>query len=169
MIHRCQFEGLRRAIGVFSLAMTLGACATVTPSSGTTTQTAATATPATQTPASGLPSQSLAAGECGLFGWDTSNSPQFVFFATADRALYLSGEGAPQKLTPEGAFPSTRYGTLRLSLGAAEPLIAGTRYAQARVSELVEDGFTRVRPLVILRSCQTSPSNPSEQAEPPLF
>lgn len=158
---RCRSEGLRRAVGLFSLAITLDACATATPPSGATTKTVAAKTAATQSPASGLPSQTLAAGECGLFGWDTSSSPQFVFFATADRALYLSSDGPAQKLTPVGPFPSTRYGTLRLTLGAAEPLIAGTRYAQARVSEPLEDGFTRVRPLVILRSCQTPPSDPS--------
>lgn len=158
-----------RGASLLGLAVTLGACATTTTTSPAKTKVVATEIAATQTPGSGLPSQSLAAGECGLFGWDTSSSPQFVFFATADRALYLSGDGPAQKLTPEGAFPSTRYGTLTLTLGAAEPLIAGTRYAQARVSEPVNDGFTRVRPLVILRSCQTPPSNPSERAEPPLF
>ena len=133
---------------------------------------AKTKTSATQMSATGLPSQSLADGECGLFGWDTANPPQFVFFATADRAVYLSGEGATQRLTPEGPFPSTRYGSLTLTLGAAEPLIEGTRYAQARVRELVEDGFTRVRPLVILQSCEMlleDGSGPFGPAELPLF
>lgn len=113
--------------------------------------------------ASGLPAQTLAPGECGLFGWDTSIRPTFVFFATAERALYLSSDGGPETLTPVGPFPSVDYGSLKLTLGTAEPLIAGARYAQARVTQVLEDGFTRVRPLVILRSCQTS-----EQA-PPLF
>ena len=133
---------------------------------------AKTKTPATQITATGLPSQSLADGECGLFGWDTSNPPQFVFFATTDRAVYMSGEGAAQTLTPEGPFPSSRYGSLTLTLGEAEPLIEGTRYPQARVRELVEDEFTRVRPLVILQSCEMlleDGAAPFGPAELPFF
>lgn len=111
---------------------------------------------------SSLPAQTLAPGACGLFGWDISIRPSFVFFATAERALYLSGEGSsPELLIPKEPFPSSDYGTLKLILGEAEPLVEGTRYAQARVSQVLDDGFTRVRPLVILQSCQTPEQTPT--------
>lgn len=143
-----------RCAGLLCLSVALAACATsdIDPS--------VSALSATEKPASGLLPQTLAPGECGLFGWDTSSRPNFVFFATAERALYLSGEGYPETLTPVGPFPSVDYGALKLTLGAAEPLVAGTRYAQARVTQVLDDGFTRVRPLVILQSCQTPEQAP---------
>jgi hypothetical protein len=139
-----------RCVSGLALSLTLIACSTTKDPDPVTR-----AAPATGQSATGLASQTLAAGECGLFGWDTSSSPTFVFFATADRALYHSSDGTPETLTPVGPFPSTDYGSLKLTLGAAEPLVAGTRYPQARVTQVQEDGYTLVRPLVILRSCQT--------------
>lgn len=172
MIDRAQSNSRRCAVASVSLAIALAACVTTPGADDPIDTRAKPNASATQISATGLPSQSLADGECGLFGWDTSNPPQFVFFATADRALYMSGEGAAQTLTPEGPFPSSRYGSLTLTLGEAEPLIEGTRYPQARVRELVEDGFTRVRPLVILQSCETpsrDDTGPFGPAELPLF
>jgi hypothetical protein len=103
----------------------------------------------------GLGAQSLAPGECGLFGWETSADPDFVFFSTLDRALYVSGEGTVETLTPRGPFPAEDYGSYQLTLGGGEPLIDGIRYASARMTNTLADGFTRVRPLVILQTCQT--------------
>lgn len=137
------------------LSLTVAACST-TPDP----EPRLNAPAATGQPVSGLASQTFEPGECGLFGWDMSSPPAFVFFATAKRALYLSPDGNPEKLTPMGPFPSADYGSLTLTLGAAEPLVAGTRYAQARVTQVLDDGFTRVRPLVILRSCQTLENSP---------
>lgn len=139
-----------RGAGGLGLSLVLAACSTTADS-----EPRLSVAPAIVNPTSGLPAQTLGPGECGLFGWDTSSLPTFVFFATAGRALYLSSDGEAETLTPVGPFPSEEYGPLKLTLGAAEPLIAGTRYAQARVTQVLDDGFTRVRPLVILRSCQT--------------
>lgn len=140
-----------------ALCLVLAACSTTPdPEPGLN----APASTVTWQPVFGLAAQTLEPGECGLFGWDTSSPPAFVFFATAQRALYLSPEGNPERLTPIGPFPSEDYGALTLILGAAEPLIAGTRYAQARVTQVLDDGFIRVRPLVILRSCQTLENSP---------
>lgn len=156
MVRRFTMTASVRCVCWAGLSLALAACSTTSkpePRVNVVSTTGQTA--------SGLASQTLKPGECGLFGWDTSSRPAFVFFATAKRALYLPSAGNPETLTPVGSFPSEDYGSLKLTLGAAEPLIAGTRYAQARVTQVLEDGFTRVRPLVILRSCQTA-DNPPE-------
>lgn len=156
MRRRLSMTAWVRGAGLLGLCVALVACSTT---SKPDPVVSAISPPSNST--SGLPAQTLAPGECGLFGWDTSSRPAFVFFATAERALYLSGEGSPETLTPIGPFPAADYGALKLILGAAEPLIEGTRYTQARVTQVLDDGFTRVRPLVILQSCQTPEQAPA--------
>ena len=95
--------------------------------------------------------QTLAPNQCGLFGWD--NTTTFVFFATADRGLYAGQRGIVE-LRPGGDFPASDYGPVALELGSPDTMIDGTRYPYARVTEELEDGFTRVRPLVVLQTCQ---------------
>ena len=127
----------------------LAACSTTANSANTAT------VPVMTSRANGLSSQSLAPGECGLFGWSAADAPEFVFFAAPGRALYYAGEGETRTFSPQGPFPSLNYGDYQLTLGQGEPLLEGTRYASARLTETLPDGFTRVRPLVILQSCQT--------------
>lgn len=148
------FRATIRITVCVGVAFVMTACAT-SPDKVSATDAAkrVKVTPA-QTDGTGLSAQTLAPGECGLFGWDTVDPPTFVFFATSDRALYKSSDDEAERLTPVGTFPSLDYGRLKLTLGTAEPLVAGTRYAQARVSQVLDDGFTRVRPLVVLQSCQ---------------
>jgi len=121
----------------------------------TTANSANTATAPVTSRTNGLGSQSLAPGECGLFGWSAADAPEFVFFAAPGRALYYAGDGETRTLSPQGPFPSMNYGDYKLTLGQGEPMVEGTRYASARMTETLPDGFTRVRPLVILQSCQT--------------
>lgn len=104
-----------------------------------------------------LPAQSLEDDECGLFGWDTEQDPSFIFFATQMRGLYLAEPGAPQRLDPVGDFPDMTYGQIALILGPGEALIEGVRYKSARLRETLDDGFTRIRPLVVLQTCQSNP------------
>lgn len=139
---------LPRLTEIALLAGFLSACST------TAKPTAPTPVPMTRT-VTGLGAQTLAPMECGLFGWETSANPDFVFFATADLALYMSGEEAAETLSPNGPFPAEDYGPYQLILGDGEPLIDGTRYASARITEILPGGFTRVRPLVVLETCQT--------------
>jgi hypothetical protein len=152
MARRFTMAAFIRGVSGLSLSLALVACSTTNDPDPVPRVSTALTSPQQ---ANGLPAQTLAPGECGLFGWDTSTRPTFVFFATANRALYLPSDGVTETLTPVGPFPSADYGSLKLTLGAAEQLIAGTRYPQARVTQVLDDGFTRVRPLVILRSCQT--------------
>jgi len=141
---------LSRLTKIALLATFLCACST------TTKPAASTPAPMTRV-VTGLGAQTLAPMECGLFGWETSSNPDFVFFATPDRALYMSSDEASETLLPNGPFPAEDYGPYQLTLGNGEPLIDGTRYPSARITEILPDGFTRVRPLVILQTCQ----NPS--------
>ncbi|GHA92761.1 hypothetical protein GCM10009069_14740 [Algimonas arctica] len=150
MGRRFTVTAIVRGVSGLSLSLALVACSTTKDP-----DPRVNAVLASPQPAVGLPAQTLTPGECGLFGWDTSIRPTFVFFTTAKQALYLSSDGVTKTLTPVGPFPSVDYGSLKLTLGAAEQLIAGTRYPQARVTQVLDDGYTRVRPLVILRSCQT--------------
>lgn len=100
-----------------------------------------------------LPAQTLQPGECGLFGWDTTGTRPFVFFATEQRALYVDGATV---LTPEAEepFPASRYDLFTLELGPAETVADATRYPSAKVRQTLDDGFEKVRPLVVLLTCQ---------------
>ena len=101
-----------------------------------------------------LPAQTLSPGECGLFGYSTDTPPLFIFFASSQgRALYHAGADETEILRAQGPFPSSDYGSVALELGAAEALIDGQRYNSARLVETLDDGFERVRPMVVLESC----------------
>ena len=102
-----------------------------------------------------LSPQTLGDGECGLFGWDGTGATRFVFFAKDRSALYADGQ-AIRTLDAQGPFPATDYGSVQIVLGPAEALIDGVRYPQARLTEVLEDGFTRIQPLVMLETCPSS-------------
>ena len=126
-----------------SLLFALSACATtaeVTPDSPPQTSAALELGP-----------QTLAPNECGLFGWD--NRSRFTFFATQDRGLFAADREI-MELVPEGEFPALSFGEVELELGRGEPLDAGQRYRYARLSQVLDDGFTRVLPLVVIEACQ---------------
>ncbi|MGB6229341.1 MAG: hypothetical protein WBF53_04345 [Litorimonas sp.] len=128
----------------------LGACATTDaaePAPVVATDTVRTSDPRA------LPPKTLAPGECGLFGYSTDAPPRFVFFAVADRALYHAGERGVLALSPQGAYPAETYGPVSLTLGPAEDLVEGRRYARSRLTEQLEDGYEWVRPLVVLETC----------------
>lgn len=107
-------------------------------------------------PNGALAAQTLEVGECGLFGFSKS-SRKLVFFATEERALHVSSDSRRIELTPDGEFPASRYGDITLELGRSEVLEGGARYNNARLSDILPDGFTRVQPLVVLLTCE-SPS-----------
>ncbi|MEM9599584.1 MAG: hypothetical protein AAF926_01055 [Pseudomonadota bacterium] len=102
-----------------------------------------------------LPPQTLNDGECGLFGWDGAGATRFVFFAKDRSALYADGQTI-RTLEAQSPFPATDYGSVQIVLGPAEALIDGVRYPQARLTEVLDDGFTRIQPLVMLESCPSS-------------
>ncbi len=135
---------LIRAAGL-SCALMLGACASVAEVSPE---------PAAPGSISSLPPQTLAPGQCGLFGWDTAPVPNFVFFATEGRGFYLDGKGT-EALAPQEPFPALRYGDLTLDLGPADAVADATRYGEARMTRTLDDGFEKVRPLIVLKTCQT--------------
>ena len=101
-----------------------------------------------------LPAQTLAPGECGLFGYSVGE-PRFVFFATGSRAAYLGGDDAVLSLTPVGDFPAADYGPVSLALGRADDWVEGRRYPGARLTETLDEGFERVVPLVVVQTCQS--------------
>ena len=109
---------------------------------------------AAQPAADALGPQTLAPGECGLFGWDVSDAPRFVFFATAARGLAKVGDDTVS-LPPTRDFPAADgvYGPVTLQLGAEELLEQGRRYPAARMKVAQADGFTRTVPLVVVESC----------------
>ena len=102
----------------------------------------------------GLGRQVLAPSECGLFAWDHMAEPRFIFFATENTALYAPRGSPARALSPQDAFPSTRYGPVQLTLGPPEAMVDGIRYASARLKETLEDGFTRIQPVIVLQTCQ---------------
>ncbi|WP_298914262.1 hypothetical protein [uncultured Algimonas sp.] len=127
------------------LATGLAACST--------TPDAETVQASAPAPLAGLAAQQLAPGECGLFGWDASPFRAFVFFATEEKALYHDGSQT-MTLSPSGPFPAEDYGPVQLDLGPEEPVNDSLRYASARITQKLDDGFTRVQPVAILQMCQ---------------
>lgn len=126
-------------------AILISACATVQNSSYTSAS-------------SGLPTSKLAPGECGLFGWATDETRKFVFYADKDTARYDSPEG-PVDLTAQMAFPATDYidssgKAVTLRLGEGEIMDGGMRYPGARIVTLTDEGWERLHPIAIVRSCQ---------------
>lgn len=106
----------------------------------------------------GLSPQALAPGECGLFAWDNAADPRFIFFAKSGSALYAPRVGPIRPLSAKGDFPAMEYGPIQLTLGPSEAMIDGIRYPSARLKETLEDGFTRIQPIVVLQTCQRSES-----------
>jgi len=140
-----------RALILLSMSLLAG-CATV----GSDPVAPSAATRAENT--SGLPAQTLAPGECGLFGWTKTDSPVFTFFATSRRAK----TDKLQLIPLEDAFPSATYravelgedSLVRLDLGEAELLDGGRRYANARLTIPGADGWETVQPIAAILSCQ---------------
>lgn len=100
----------------------------------------------------------LKPGECGMFGWSADEKRDFVFFADEKTARYNSVTG-PEDLTAQSAFPSLDYldkagGSVTLRLGQGEVMNGGMRYPTARIVTLTDDGWERLQPVAIVRSCQ---------------
>ena len=128
-------------------AALLGACAS-TP----------TATTSASTEMSGLPTSQLAPGQCGMFGWATGATREFIFYADQKTARYDSSDG-PIKLTTQSVFPATDYtdpsgNPVTLRLGEGEVMDGGMRYPGARVVTLTDEGWERLHPVAIVRTCQ---------------
>lgn len=104
----------------------------------------------------------MKSGECGLFGWTTDEKRSFVFYADKDEAKFAP-EGQVIKLLANGAFPTVDYvdpdgGPVSLKLGQGEPLVGGMRYPYALISSKTAEGWDRVMPVALVRSCQTPAS-----------
>lgn len=116
---------------------------------------------ATSTPVAGgdrLQSKSLAPGKCGLFGWTTDEARDFIFYADEKTARYAEAAG-PIELMAETKFPSLTYRDpanqpVELRLGAGELMSGGMRYPGARIVTQTEEGWERLRPVAIVKSCQ---------------
>lgn len=128
------------------VAVMLGACATNPP------QTAPVSVSA------GLPTSKLNPGECGLFGWSADETREFVFYADENTARYASLEG-PVDLNALTPFPATDYldstgKAVSLRLGQGEIMSGGMRYPAARVVTLTNEGWERLHPVAIVKTCQ---------------
>lgn len=137
----------RLSLAFLASAAFLAACAT---SSDVVTPEVETPTPVLTNQ---LGAQTLAIGECGLFGWTTEKPSRFVFFATETRGSYWTGTSATP-LNPSGTFPELQYSDFEIELGAGEDYAEAIRYPSARLRRTMSDGFERVQPLVILETCQ---------------
>lgn len=101
----------------------------------------------------------LKAGECGLYGWAADETRTFVFFADKKQARYAGPDG-PVDLKPQSSFPAVEYlddggRAVTLRLGQGEIMDGGMRYPGAVIVSVDEDKWERVRPVGIVRSCQT--------------
>lgn len=141
----------KRWLYLILISCGLAACATATTGTQKIAQSGQSPTNA-EIPIEGnqLAPQTLRAGECGLFGWDPE--ARFVFFATPRRGAYLA-EGQRRSLQPSGEFPNLRFDTIDVALGRVEDLDDGKRYPEARLQEVLPDGFTRVLPLRVVETC----------------
>ena len=119
-------------------------------------------TPDTAVPASvelsGLPTSKLAPGQCGMFGWATGDTRDFIFYADEETARYAGLNGSIN-LTAQSVFPATDYmdpsgNPVTLRLGAGEVMEGGMRYPAARIVSLTDEGWERLHPVAIVRSCQ---------------
>ena len=124
----------------------LGACATTAPETSSVSE------------ASGLPTSKLNPGQCGLFGWSTDDAREFVFYADEKTARYASLEG-PVDLNAQMPFPATDYvdsagKTVTLRLGEGEIMSGGMRYPGARVVTSTDEGWERLHPVAIVKTCQ---------------
>lgn len=131
-----------RSLVSICCAISLTACVTAPPQSGE----------------GAIGASSLKAGECGLFGWSTDRLQKFIFFADAKTARYDSSEG-PVDLKAQGKFPALEYldgdgKSVTLRLGQGEVMNGGMRYSQARIVTLTQEGWERLQPVAIVKSCQ---------------
>jgi len=136
-----------RLILLFCGAALLGACASTAPPTAPSTAEA-----------SGLPTSQLAPGQCGMFGWSTGDSRDFIFYADRKTARY-AGLNGPLDLAAQTPFPSTKYtdpsgNVVTLRLGEGEAMDGGMRYPAARVVTLTKEGWERLHPVAIVRTCQ---------------
>ena len=127
-------------------AALLGACASTPP------------TAASSPELSGLPTSELAPGQCGLFGWSTGDTRDFIFYADQNTARYDSFDG-PINLTAQSGFPATDYtdpsgNPVTLRLGQGEAMSGGMRYPAARVVSMTDEGWERLHPVAIVETCQ---------------
>lgn len=130
-------------------ALLLAACATSAPNTSSSK-------------AASLELPQMKSGECGLFGWTTDEKRSFVFYADEDEAKYAP-QGQVIKLAANEAFPTLDYTDpegrpVIIKLGQGEPLVGGTRYPFARITSKTADGWDRVMPIALVRSCQSSAS-----------
>lgn len=128
------------------LCLSLSACATTAPVSSETPKK------------DKLTAKSLVPGECGLFGWTADQARLFVFYADKKTARYADPDG-PVDLFAETSFPAVSYkdpsgGLLELRLGQGEAMDGGTRYPKARIVTQTDEGWERLRPVAIVKSCQ---------------
>lgn len=110
------------------------------------------------TETSGLPTSKLGAGECGLFGWSTDDKRDFIFYADEKTARYDGFEG-PIDLFAQSSFPAVDYKdasgkSVALRLGEGEVMSGGMRYPGARVVTLTDEGWERLHPVAIVKTCQ---------------
>ena len=128
-------------------AALLGACASTPPAAAPSSAKL-----------SGLPTSELAPGQCGMFGWATGATREFVFYADQKTARYASLNG-PMELMAQSVFPATDYtdpegNPVTLRLGEGEVMVGGMRYPGARVVTLTDNGWERLHPVAIVRACQ---------------
>ena len=137
-----------RIIPFISAAILLAACASTSPQTSSSSE------------AAGLPTSELSPGQCGLFGWSTDETRSFIFYADEETARYAGPDG-PIDLIAQSAFPATDYtdpsgAVVTLRLGEGEAMSGGMRFPGARIATLTEEGWERLHPVAIVRSCQPS-------------
>lgn len=108
--------------------------------------------------AAGLPTSQLDPGQCGLFGWSTDELRAFIFYADEKTARYASLDG-PVDLIAQSKFPAMEYADtsgriVTLRLGESESMNGGMRYPRARIVTMTEEGWERLHPVAIVKTCQ---------------
>jgi len=93
-----------------------------------------------------------------LFGWSADASREFVFFADKKIARFKGEDGAVD-LVAQTDFPAVEYldgsgNKVTLRLGVGEVMTGGMRFPRARIVTLTEEGWERLQPVAIVRSCQ---------------
>jgi len=93
-----------------------------------------------------------------MFGWSTGETREFIFYADKSTARYDSLKG-PVDLTAQTPFPATDYedkagNTVTLRLGEGEAMNGGMRFPGARIVTLTDEGWERLHPVAIVRTCQ---------------
>jgi hypothetical protein len=135
-----------RLIGLIGAVFVLAGCATASPN------------PTQSAEISDGPTSELAPGQCGLFGWSTDDTRSFIFYADEKTARYANADG-PTDLIAQSAFPATEYRdrageTVSLRLGEGEAMVGGMRYPGARIATLTDEGWERLQPVAIIKTCK---------------